>query len=231
MAKNRDVGPVLRRRPSQGRAKETVERAQSAASQILAEAGYGALSMGVIADRLEVSKGTLYQYFPNKESVVAAVVTEIMADLVDSFGSRLRENLAAGAVTLGPELLASVFAELDRHRPTLTAVLDGAPHLLPASAFDPISERWGDATRALLAIRKRSSRDDGRATVDGEALVTILSVSGPAICLHYLSTDLRDKRETLARTYFSMAYGGLTAAGLAPSCKPIHARENPRSAN
>jgi hypothetical protein len=95
-------------------------------------------------------------------------------------------------------------------------VLDGAPHLLPASAFDPISERWGDATRALLAIGARNSRDAGRVAVDGEALVTILSVSGPAICLHYLSADLRDRREALARTYFSMAYGGLTAAGLEP---------------
>ncbi|CAM4045111.1 TetR/AcrR family transcriptional regulator [Tsukamurella strandjordii] len=216
MSKNSESGSALRRRPSQGRAKDTVNRAESAAGQILAESGYAALSMGSIADRIGVSKGTLYQYFPNKESVVAAVVAEIMDDLVTSFGERLRETLAGGAVTLGPELLASVFAELDRYRPTLTAVLDGAPHLLPASAFDPISQRWGDATRTLLAIGARNAAGADRVAVDGEALVTILSVCGPALCLHYLSADLRDQREALARTYFSMAYGGLTAAGLNP---------------
>ncbi|ADG80515.1 Transcriptional regulator, TetR family OS=Tsukamurella paurometabola (strain ATCC 8368 / DSM/ CCUG 35730 / CIP 100753 / JCM 10117 / KCTC 9821 / NBRC 16120/ NCIMB 702349 / NCTC 13040) OX=521096 GN=Tpau_3943 PE=4 SV=1 [Tsukamurella paurometabola] len=216
MAGSRETRSELRRKPSQGRAKDTVERAKSAARQILAESGYGALSMGAIADRAEVSKGTVYQYFPNKESVVAALVAEIMDDLVESFGGRLRETLAVGSLSLGPELLTSVFAELDRHRPTLTAVLDGAPHLLPPSAFDPISERWGDATRTLLAIGARGPAEPGRARVDGDALVTILSVCGPALCLHYLSADLREQREALARTYFSMAYGGLTAAGLGP---------------
>lgn len=217
MVASRETSPGLRRQPAQGRAKDTVLRAKSAAGQILADSGYAALSMGAIADRVEVSKGTLYQYFPNKESVVAAVVSEIMADLVESFGDHLRDSLASGSAAVGPGLLGSVFAELDRHRPTLTAVLDGAPHLLPVSAFDPISQRWGDATRAFLAIGKNDATGAGRVAVDGDALVTILSVCGPALCLHYLAAGLQDQREALARTYFSMVYGGFTAAGLDPA--------------
>ncbi len=214
MTTARNTGSGLRRTPTQDRAKETIARAKSAASQILAESGYPGLSMGSIADRAGSSKATLYQYFPNKESVVSAVVSEAMDDLVEAFGSRLHESLAVGDITVGPELLAAVFAELDRHRPALTAVLDGAPHLLPVSAFEPISQRWGDATRTLLALGAQYHGPVGRTPVDADALVTILSVCGPALCLHYLSTDLRSHRDALARTYFSMAYGGLTAAGL-----------------
>lgn len=206
----------LRRQPAQTRSKETVERVVSATRQLLPRVGYDGLSMGVIADEAGVSKAGVYQYFPNKNAVVAVVVAEIMEELVLGFGAHLQEALGSDLVKNGPRLLAKVFDELDKHRPTLTAVLRSAPQLLPASAFAPISQRWGDATRTIVAMKVLPASHAAKTLpeVDAEALVAILSVCGPALCLHYLAHDVQDKRDPLARTFFSMAYGGLTAAGL-----------------
>ncbi|WP_418004131.1 TetR/AcrR family transcriptional regulator [Mycobacterium sp. PDNC021] len=185
----------------------------SAARQVLTQRGYDHSSMGAIADASGIAKANLYQYFADRDAIIAVVVDEIMADVVEGIGQRLQAALTTGDPATGPDLITGVFDQLDTHRPVLNAIVRSAPHLLPPSAFAPISQRWGDVTRALLAI-KAFGRYDDRPEVDAEALVEILSVCGPAMCLHYLSRDNRERRRVLARTYYSMAFGGIVAAGL-----------------
>src|SRR6266581_2212100 len=60
--------------PRQARASTTVEAILEAAAHILIREGYGALSTNGIAATAGVSIGSLYQYFPGKEAVVAALI-------------------------------------------------------------------------------------------------------------------------------------------------------------
>jgi AcrR family transcriptional regulator len=51
----------------------TVEAILGAAVELLSSRGYGATSTNQIAARAGVSVGSLYQYFPNKDAIVAAL--------------------------------------------------------------------------------------------------------------------------------------------------------------
>jgi len=65
--------PGPRKRPVQGRSRQLVETLLRAAAQLLAERGYDGLTTRHVAQRAGVSVGSLYQYFPNKEAIVAAL--------------------------------------------------------------------------------------------------------------------------------------------------------------
>jgi AcrR family transcriptional regulator len=59
--------------PRQERARLTVERILDAAARIFHEQGYAGTTTNEIADEAEVSVGSLYQYFPNKDAILVAL--------------------------------------------------------------------------------------------------------------------------------------------------------------
>lgn len=62
-----------RKRPRQSRSEVTVEAILDAAARIFTEAGFDRASTNAIAERAGVSVGSLYQYFPNKLSLLAGL--------------------------------------------------------------------------------------------------------------------------------------------------------------
>jgi AcrR family transcriptional regulator len=62
-----------RKRPTQARATATVEAILLATSRLLAREGYDRLSTNRVAEEAGVSVGSLYQYFPSKEALVATL--------------------------------------------------------------------------------------------------------------------------------------------------------------
>ena len=63
-----------RRRPRQVRAELTRDRILAAAAHIFAEHGYAAGTTNHIAEQARVSIGSLYQYFPNKDAILAELL-------------------------------------------------------------------------------------------------------------------------------------------------------------
>jgi AcrR family transcriptional regulator len=94
--------PPPRRRAVQARSKETVERILNAASELIAERGADGATMTEIAQRAGVAMGSLYQYFPHKAGVMAALF-ERHADAVREM---LREAVA------GVESLADLTSQV-----------------------------------------------------------------------------------------------------------------------
>jgi AcrR family transcriptional regulator len=84
-----------RKAPRQERSRRTVERILDAAARIFHEQGYTAATTNDIADEAEVSIGSLYQYFPNKDAVLVALtrrhIESATAGLADLLG-RLRAD-------------------------------------------------------------------------------------------------------------------------------------------
>jgi len=62
-----------RKLPRQSRSMAMVDAILEASTRILLERGYAGMSTNVVAERAGVSVGSLYQYFPNKESLLAAL--------------------------------------------------------------------------------------------------------------------------------------------------------------
>jgi len=83
----------VRKAPRQKRSKELVEAILEAAAQIFAELGYARATTNKIAERAGVSVGSLYQYFPNKDSLIASLhethhigIHEVVGKALKRFG-------------------------------------------------------------------------------------------------------------------------------------------------
>jgi AcrR family transcriptional regulator len=77
----KDMASQARRKtrnlPSQERSRQTVEAILESTARILTERGFDGASTNLIAQKAGVSIGSLYQYFPNKEAVVGALIGQI----------------------------------------------------------------------------------------------------------------------------------------------------------
>jgi AcrR family transcriptional regulator len=80
-----------RRTPVQRRSRERVEEILLAAEQIVVGEGFDALSTRAVAERAKVPVATLYQYFADREAIVAALIDRH----VSAMDGRLQEDVAA----------------------------------------------------------------------------------------------------------------------------------------
>jgi AcrR family transcriptional regulator len=83
-----DGEPVGRVQRKRGR---RIRQILTTAAELVGERGYDAVSLEDVADRLDVTKGSLYYYFPGKDELVTAAIET----LGDDWTSRL-ESLPAG---------------------------------------------------------------------------------------------------------------------------------------
>lgn len=78
-----------RKRPRQTRAQDTVEVILEATSRVLGRHGYEGCSTNRVAREAGVSIGSLYQYFPSKEALLAALSRRRSERMQAVFGERI----------------------------------------------------------------------------------------------------------------------------------------------
>ena len=89
-ARMAEVSDIDRRKsPKQQRAVITAEALLQAAEQIIVREGFKNATTNRIAEVAGVSVGSLYQYFPNKQAIVRALIEET----VSRAAARIREDL------------------------------------------------------------------------------------------------------------------------------------------
>ena len=71
-----------RKNASQERSRATVDALIEATARILVKEGFDSASTNRIAEQAGVSVGSLYQYFPSKEALVAAVIERHKRDIM-----------------------------------------------------------------------------------------------------------------------------------------------------
>ncbi|MDD3763009.1 MAG: TetR/AcrR family transcriptional regulator [Nevskiales bacterium] len=79
--------------PKQARAQATYKAMLDATAQILSEEGYAAVTTNRVAETAGVSIGSLYEYFPNKQSIVAAAIGRALRAVVLEVSDGLRMAL------------------------------------------------------------------------------------------------------------------------------------------
>jgi AcrR family transcriptional regulator len=73
-----------RKTPVQARSATTVAAIFTASIQVLKQTGLARLTTTRVAERAGVSVGTLYQHFPNKQALLAAVLEQHLTKVVDA---------------------------------------------------------------------------------------------------------------------------------------------------
>jgi AcrR family transcriptional regulator len=112
-----------RRRPRQARAQATVEAIVKATSRVLVEEGYDRASTNRIAHAAGVSIGSLYQYFPSKEALVAALVESHAERMRAAIDGALQQSEAPALLEQRARLLVQGMMAAYRVDPQLHHVL------------------------------------------------------------------------------------------------------------
>jgi AcrR family transcriptional regulator len=78
-----------------------------AASSLMSEIGFHAMSVQALAERAEISVGLIYQYFGSKEDILQAVIV----DILDAYGDDVPEAIAGA----GDDPVAQLAAGFDAY--------------------------------------------------------------------------------------------------------------------
>jgi AcrR family transcriptional regulator len=141
----------LRKPPRQQRARATVDFILEAATRVLAADGLAGLTTNRVAEVAGVGIGSLYQYFPNKSALVAALIARAQDGLADE----VERLVAAEGVPLDALLhdLAALAVHQQYATPRLAAALDAEEARLPVKPLVASAEQRLHAAVAKVAAR------------------------------------------------------------------------------
>jgi AcrR family transcriptional regulator len=111
-----------RKAASQERSRATVDALVEATARILVKEGFDKASTNHIAEVAGVSVGSLYQYFPTKEALVAAVVERHQQEITQTVRGELADVLAQ-PVEKAVRMLVEVAVRAHRVDPRLHRVV------------------------------------------------------------------------------------------------------------
>jgi AcrR family transcriptional regulator len=162
-----------RKNALQERSKATVDTLLAATARVLVREGYDHASTNKIAAAAGVSVGSLYQYFPSKEALVAAVIERHIGEMM----SVVRESLARVAMLpLKDAARELVRVMIDAHRiePKLHRVL---VEQIPRVGNMEQIERVDEEAMQLVKIYLEAHRDEiGVEDLDMAAFLAVSSV-------------------------------------------------------
>lgn len=162
-----------RKQASQDRSRATVDALVEATARILVKDGFDKASTNRIAEAAGVSVGSLYQYFPGKEALVAAVMERHQRDLMAVVTAALAE---VGDLPLADAARRLVAAAIAAHRvdPTLHRVLaEQTPRTGALADAEAFNSGFYDLFRNYLERHRQELRS---VDLDLAAFVCVTSI-------------------------------------------------------
>jgi len=131
-----------------------VERILAAGRAVVLRDGYGAASTNRIAAEADISPGSLYQYFPNKESVLAAIVERYSADVSERVTASLADRFDETGPAMVRATLHALLDALEDNTELLRVVSDELPRSENSVRADALEQRITGLMSAYLAARR-----------------------------------------------------------------------------
>ncbi|QLY27648.1 TetR family transcriptional regulator [Nocardia huaxiensis] len=130
-----------------------VARIVDAGQRVLITHGYDGASTNRIAEAAGISPGSLYQYFPNKDAVVAAVIERYTGEVADRVRARVLANLARDPEVAVPETISELLDALGNDRELLRAVVEQTPRLSAGTTVLAFEQQIGELALVALTMR------------------------------------------------------------------------------
>src|SRR5277367_2426960 len=124
-----------RKAPGQVRSQETVDVILEASARILESDGLRGFNTNAIAAKAGVSVGSLYQYFPNKDSIVLALIESFEKALHSTVVKAVQDGKGKGLKSR-LRLVAQALVRAHYYRPRLNRVLEIEEERLGSDADD-----------------------------------------------------------------------------------------------
>jgi AcrR family transcriptional regulator len=164
---------IPRKRPRQERALATVDAILGATAHVLCTIGYDRTSTNRVALAAGVSIGSLYQYFPSKEALVAALVerhTEEMTSLVKrQLAACAGEPLEVGVRTMIDAMFAAHAVDPRLHK----VLIEQVPRVGRLEKLVGMEEEIEALVASYLRARTHGIRPSN---VDAAAFVLVSTV-------------------------------------------------------
>ncbi|MEC3918791.1 TetR/AcrR family transcriptional regulator [Nocardia sp. CDC160] len=171
-----------RRTPQQDRSRAMVARIVDAGQQVLITHGYDGASTNRIAAAANISPGSLYQYFPNKDAVVAAVIERYTREVADRVRARVLSNLGKPPEVSVPETISYLLDALGNDRELLRAVVEQTPRLAADGPVVAFEQQIGELSRVALSMGHYPIPDD----IDTDAAAWMLVRAVEHLTIRYL---------------------------------------------
>lgn len=127
-----------------------LERIVDAGETVLAEHGYQGMSTNRVATAAGVSPGSLYQYFADKDEIVAEISRRLIFEFNDALTPALRRVVSMTPEQATITLIESVLDALQDRAELLRALVDRVPPAEQAVALREVRLRLADSTHWLL---------------------------------------------------------------------------------
>lgn len=111
----RSIALKPRKTPVQARSTHTVDAVFEATIQVLLDGGLQRLTTTRVAERAGVSVGTLYQYFPNKEALLAATLERHLLNVVEAVEAACVASQGQPIDTMATNVTRAFMAAKMRH--------------------------------------------------------------------------------------------------------------------
>jgi AcrR family transcriptional regulator len=135
-----------------------VTRILDACQQTLIEHGYDGASTNRIAATAGISPGSLYQYFPNKDAIVAAVIDRYSDEVTSRVAAQVAGQLDQPAAAAARIMLATLLDALDVHPQFLRTVVEQVPRLDFTGKLSAFEQRISDMITAYLMLHRDTVR-------------------------------------------------------------------------
>jgi len=156
MARKPPTNP--RKNASQARSRATVDALVEATARILVREGFEKTSTNRIAEIAGVSVGSLYQYFPSKEALVAAVIDRHNEEIMGIVRTALVE-VADTPIDKAVRKLVTVAVDAHRINPKLHRVLaEQIPRTGQLAEVEAFNREVHALVRAYLESRRKEMR-------------------------------------------------------------------------
>lgn len=151
-----------RKRPRQARATVTLEAIFEATIQVLLDEGLHRLTTTRVAERAGVSVGTMYQYFPHKQSLLYALNERYLDIVAEKVETACVEHHGA-SISEMVEALVTAYWDAKTERSDVTrALYRSAVELDNEALIEAFSRRVDAATSAMFASASDAIDGDRR---------------------------------------------------------------------
>lgn len=148
-----------RKEASQSRSRATVDALVDATARILVREGFDKASTNRVAEVAGVSVGSLYQYFPGKEALVAAVIERHSREIMQTVRAELA-GIATMPLQRGVARLITAAVKAHRVDPRLHRVLaEQIPRVGKLEKVETFNRANYSLFRDYLETRRHEIRD------------------------------------------------------------------------
>jgi AcrR family transcriptional regulator len=194
--------------PVQARSTATVEAILQATIQVLLSAGAARLTTTRVAERAGVSVGTLYQYYPNKQSLLFAILKRHLTTVFDAVERACKQNHHR---PLDEMVEAVVHALLDAklsNKETSLALYAVAPDLNGQALVAELTKK---AQRSMCAMLKtapglRFSQIEFTVSIFFTAMAGVTRAFLEGGASKHMEESLRRHLVLLGQSYFNTAF-------------------------